>query len=224
MSDPGSGDRAPARIGVLASGGGTNLAALLEATQAPDFPAQIVVVGADRPRAGALERARAAEVPTFVVLKRDHPDRVAFDQALAEQLRAHRVDWVCLAGFMKVIGAPMLRAFPDRILNIHPALLPSFPGLDGQGQAQRHGVRIAGCTVHLVDAGTDTGPIVAQGAVPVLQGDSAADLQQRILRMEHTIYPAALRWAVEGRLSVEGRRVRVDLPEGTTPWWFDPTP
>ncbi|HHO51438.1 MAG TPA: phosphoribosylglycinamide formyltransferase [Deltaproteobacteria bacterium] len=213
-----------ARVGVLASGGGTNLAALIEATTAQGSPARIVVVGADRPRAGALQRARAAQIPTFVVLKRDHPDRRGFDRALVEQLRAHHVEWVCLAGFMKRIGPPMLDAFPSRILNIHPALLPAFPGLDGQGQAHRHGVRIAGCTVHLVDAGTDTGPIVAQGAVPVLQGDTEHNLQQRILRMEHTIYPAALRWAVEGRLTVEDRRVHIDLPEGEAPWWFDPTP
>ena len=215
---------APGRVGVLASGTGTNLEALLAATAGEDHPATIVVVGADRHRAGALQRARDRSVPTFVTLKRDHLDRDSFDRALVAALQEHGVDWVCLAGFLKIIGRPLLEAFPHRILNIHPALLPAFPGLHGPDQAHAYGTRIAGCTVHLVDEGTDTGPIVAQGAVPVLPGDSPRALAQRILRMEHRVYPAVLRWAVEGRLTVSGRRVQVDLPPGASTLWFDPDP
>jgi len=204
-------------VAVLVSGSGTNLQALIDATADPTHPARIVVVVADRPKAFGLERARRAGIPTEVVLKRDHPDRAAYDAALAQTLTRYGVEWVCLAGFMKVVGSPMLEAFPDRILNIHPALLPAFPGLHGPAQALAHGVCIAGATVHLVDEGMDTGPIVIQGAVPVLEGDDEHTLAQRILtRVEHVIYPRALRWAAEGRLVVEraGRaRVRVEGAE-----------
>ena len=190
-------------VAVLVSGSGTNLQALIDATAASDHPARIAVVVADRPKAFGLERARRAGIPTEVVLKRDHGDRAAYDAALAKVLGEHGVEWVCLAGFMKVVGAPMLTAFPDRILNIHPALLPSFPGLHGPAQALAYGVQIAGATVHVVDAGTDTGPIVLQGAVPVLASDDEDALAQRILTgVEHVIYPRALRWAAQGRLSV----------------------
>ncbi len=190
-------------VAVLVSGSGTNLQALIDATHAPDHPAQIAVVLADRHKAFGLERARRAGIPTEVVLKRDHPDRSAYDEAVADRLRAHGVDWVCLAGFMKVVGPPILAAFPDRILNVHPALLPAFPGLHGPAQALAHGVQIAGATVHVVDDGMDTGPIVAQGAVPVVPGDDDEALGQRILHgVEHVIYPRALRWAASGKLRV----------------------
>ncbi len=211
------------RVGVLCSGSGTNLQALLDATRDRNHPAEVVVVGADRPRAYALERARATGVDTFVVRRADHPDRDAFDRALAAELGGRGVEWVCLAGFMRLIGRPLLEAFPQRILNLHPALLPAFPGLHAPDQALEHGVRITGCTIHLVDEGTDTGPIVAQGAVPVLASDDPAALQARIQRMEHRLYPQVLRWAAEGRLRVEGRRVHVDVPPGAT-LLFDPTP
>lgn len=212
------------RVGVLASGSGTNLQALLDATADPSHPAQVVVVGSDRPGAVALTRAERAGVPTFVTKRRDHPDRASFDRALAHALRAHRVEWVCLAGFMRLVGPELLEAFPDRLLNIHPALLPAFPGLHAQEQAWRHGVRLAGCTVHLVDAGTDTGPIVAQGAVPVLPTDDLATLSARILRMEHRLYPKVLTWAAEGRLAVQDGRVALDLSPGESPTLFDPSP
>ena len=209
------------RVGVLASGRGSNLQSLIDAA----LPGvEIVAVGADRHKAHALERARQAGIDTFVVLKRDHPDRVAFDEALVRELRARQVDWVCHAGFMKIVGPPMLEAFPSRMLNIHPTLLPAFPGLRPHEQALEAGVRLSGCTVHLVDGGTDSGPIVVQGAVPVLQSDDAEDLAARVLRMEHRIYPLALRWASEGRLRVEAGRLTVDLPPGTTQSLFDPTP
>lgn len=196
-------------VAVLVSGSGTNLQALIDATGEPEHPAHIAVVLADRPKAFGLERARRAGIPTAVVLKRDHPDRRAYDEALVAALRQHGVEWVCLAGFMKLVGTSLLEAFPDRILNIHPALLPAFPGLHGPAQALAYGVQIAGATVHVVDAGTDTGPIVVQGAVPVLPSDDEDALASRILTgVEHVIYPRALRWAAEGRLRVVRDEVR----------------
>ncbi len=208
------------RVGVLVSGGGTNLQALLDAAL-PE--ARIVVVGADRHKAFGLERARRHDVPTFVVLKRDHPDRESFDEALRDHLLAHEVDWVCHAGFMKVVGKPMLEAFPWRMLNIHPTLLPSFPGLRPHHQALAARVRISGCTVHLVDDGLDAGPIVAQGAVPVFGDDDEAALAARVLRMEHRVYPTALRWASEGRIVVRDGVAAVDVPPGEQAALFDPS-
>lgn len=198
------------RVGVLASGSGTNLQALLDAAADQDFPARIVVVGTDRPGALALQRASSAGVATFCVRRKGHPSREDFDAAVADQLAAHEVRWVCLAGYMRIVGPTFLQRFEGRVLNIHPSLLPAFPGLDAQRQAFDHGVKVAGCTVHLVDAGTDTGPIVAQEAVPVLDGDDAEALRLRILAAEHRIYPRALAWAAQGRLKVEGRKVRLD--------------
>jgi len=197
-------------VAVLISGSGTNLQALLDATGEPGHPAEITRVVADRHKAFGLQRARQAGVATEVVLKRDHADRAAYDQALASVLVDAGVQWVCLAGFMKLVGPAMLAAFPRRILNIHPSLLPAFPGLHAQRQALTAGVRIAGATVHLVDEGMDTGPVVVQGAVPVLADDDEQALSQRILTdVEHRIYPLALRWAVEGRLEVDDGRVTV---------------
>lgn len=205
-------------VAVLVSGSGTNLQALIDATAAPDHPARIAVVVADRAKAFGLERARRAGLPTEVVLKRDHADRDAYDAALVEALQQHGVEWVCLAGFMKIVGPALLAAFPQRILNIHPSLLPAFPGLHAQRQALEAGVRVAGATVHVVDAGMDTGPIVVQGGVEVLPGDTEASLGERILhRVEHRIYPMALRWAVEGRLRVTGGRLEVDT---ASPRWL----
>ena len=208
-------------VAVLVSGSGTNLQALLDATAAPDHPASIAVVIADRPGCFALERARRAGIPTATVLKRDVPDPAAYDHALVEAVTAHAAEWVCLAGFMKLVGPAMLSAFPNRILNIHPALLPAFPGLHGIDQAVARGVRLAGATVHLVDAGTDTGPIVAQGAVPVWPDDTTATVADRVLRhVEHVLYPRVLRWAASGKLRVDGRSVHVDTEEPL--FHFDP--
>lgn len=211
-------------VGVLISGSGTNLQALLDACAQPDFPARIAVVLSNRPDAFGLERARRAGVPTEVHLLRDHPDRAAYDRRLVEALKAHGVEWVCLSGYMRLVTPDFLNAFPHRVLNVHPALLPAFPGLHAQQQTLAHGTRIAGATIHLVDDGTDTGPIVAQGVVPVLPTDTLPELTARILRMEHRLYPLALRWAAEGRLKVEGRKVRLDLPSGVSPALFDPEP
>jgi len=209
-----------ARVAVLISGSGTNLQALIDAT-AGGHPADIALVVADRHKAGGLQRAHAAGIPTEVLLKRDHPTREAYDGALVDQLRRHEVSWVVLAGFMRLVTPVLLDAFPWRVLNIHPALLPAFPGLHAQQQAFDHGVRVAGATVHFVDRGTDTGPIIAQAAVPVLPSDDAGSLQRRILAMEHKLYPTALRWAVEGKLSIDGRKVRVAGDPPTFLWSAD---
>lgn len=192
-------------VGVLISGSGTNLGALIAAT-AHDHPARIAVVISNRADAGGLDRARAAGIPAEVLSHRGFPDRAAYDAQLVARLQSHGVRWVCLAGFMRIVTPTLIDAFDGRVLNIHPALLPAFPGLHAQAQALAYGVRVTGATVHLVDAGTDTGPIVAQQAVPVLPDDDEASLSARVLTAEHRLYPEALRWAVEGRLLVDGRR------------------
>jgi len=203
-------------VAVLISGSGTNLQALLDACAADDHPARIAVVVSSRPDAAGLERARRAGVPTVVLGGKGFDGREAYDRALVEILRSHDVAWVCLAGFMRLVTAVLLEAYPWRVLNIHPSLLPAFPGLHAQEQALAHGVCVAGATVHLVDTGTDTGPIVAQATVPVLEDDTVDSLKERILKQEHRLYPMALRWAVEGRLAVVGHKVRIDLPAGSS--------
>ncbi len=202
-------------VAVLISGSGTNLQALIDACASDDFPATIAVVVSNRRDAFGLERARQAGIPAVWIPHRGKA-RAEFDGELVACLQAHGVEWVCLAGFMRIVTEVLLGAFPGRVLNIHPALLPAFPGTHGQAQALGGGVRIAGATVHFVDGGTDTGPIVAQGAVPVLPEDDEDALKQRILRVEHRLYPQVLRQAAEGRLRVEGRTVHVDLAPGET--------
>ncbi|MEQ1500875.1 MAG: phosphoribosylglycinamide formyltransferase [Myxococcota bacterium] len=211
-------------VAVIASGSGTNLQALIDDAASPGHPVSLAVVVSDRLDAGALDRARAAGIPAVHVPRRGHPDRDAHDRAIGRVLINHGVEWICLAGYMRLVGPGLLDAYRWRVLNVHPALLPAFPGLDAQRQAHAAGVRIAGCTIHLVDEGTDTGPIVAQGAVPVLPTDDVDALRRRILRMEHALYPRVLRWAVEGRLTVEDRRVILDLPPGASASAFDPRP
>jgi phosphoribosylglycinamide formyltransferase-1 len=193
---------------VLISGSGTNLQALLDACAAPSFPARVAVVISNRRDAFGLERARAAGVPAVWIPHRGKT-RGAFDAELVAALQGHGVEWVCLAGFMRIVTPVFLGAFPQRVLNIHPALLPAFPGIQAQAQALAAGVKVAGATVHFVDAGTDTGPIIAQGAVPVRDDDDEDALKARILAVEHELYPRALRQAVEGRLRIDGRRVVV---------------
>jgi len=203
------------RLGVLASGGGTNLQAILDACAARRISAEVAVVVSNLPGAGALERARRAGVTTEVLPSKG-VERDAYDRRLVEVLRAHRVDLVCLAGYMRLVTPAFLRAFGPaargcpRVVNVHPGLLPSFPGLHAQRQCVEYGSRFAGCTVHFVDEGTDTGPVIVQAVVPVRPGDSEETLAQRILEQEHRIYPQAIQWFAEGRLSVEGRRVTVD--------------
>lgn len=197
------------RVGVLASGRGSNLQALLDAGSRPDYPARVVVVVSDREDARALARARAASVSSLFVNPKDHGDRSAYDAVLTKTLEHHEVDLVCLAGFMRILSPAFVRAWQGRLMNIHPSLLPAFPGLHAQRQALHHGVRIAGATVHFVDEGVDTGPIVLQAAVPVEATDTEETLAARILREEHRIYPEAVRLFAEGRLHVTGRQVSV---------------
>lgn len=199
-------------LGVLVSGTGTNLQAILDATASGTLDATVRLVVSNRPGVEALERARRANVPTALVSHRDYPTREAFDAAVVEALRAAGAEWVVLAGFMRLVTPTLLGAFPGRVLNIHPSLLPAFPGVNAQQQALDYGVKIAGCTVHLVDEGADTGPIIAQRAVPVLDGDDAVTLGSRILEQEHALLVDVLGKIANGAVEVmpaEGRRPRV---------------
>ncbi|WP_404980679.1 phosphoribosylglycinamide formyltransferase [Carboxydichorda subterranea] len=201
------------RLGVLASGRGTNLQAILDACVNREVPARVVLVISDKPQAQALERARAAGVLAEYHDPRIHPGRASYDRHLADRLEEAGVELVCLAGFMRILGSAFVERFRHRILNIHPSLLPAFPGKDAQRQALEHGVKVSGCTVHLVDEGVDTGPIVLQAAVPVLEGDTEESLAERILQHEHRLYVEAIRLYAAGRLQLEGRRVRI-VPGG----------
>lgn len=194
------------RVGVLVSGRGSNLQALIDAIGSGDLDATIAVVISNVPGAGALERARTSGIETVVLPHRDWPSREAYDEALATALQARDVDLVCLAGFMRRLSARFLEAFQGPVLNVHPSLLPAFTGIDAPGQAVAHGVKVAGCTVHLVTADLDAGPIVAQTAVPVLSGDTAEALAARILVEEHRLFPAAVARVLAGGWRVEGRR------------------
>lgn len=195
------------QLGVLISGRGSNLQSLIDAIRRGDLGARIVVVISNRPEAAGLLRAREAGIPTVCLRPRDYADRTAYDQALAAVLREREVDLVCLAGFMRLIGPPMLEAFPNRILNVHPSLLPAFAGLEAQQQALDHGVKVAGATVHLVNAELDGGPIVLQSAVPVQADDTVETLSARILFEEHRLYPRAVALILGGGYRIEGRRL-----------------
>jgi phosphoribosylglycinamide formyltransferase 1 len=196
----------PRSLGVLISGRGSNLQSIIEAIQTGRLDATIAVVVSDRSDAQGLQRARDAGSDAVHLNPRDFPNRVEYDKALAALLLERRVALVCLAGFMRLVGQPLLDAFPDRILNIHPSLLPSFPGLEAQRQALEHGVRVTGATVHLVNAVLDGGPIVLQTAVPVLEGDTVDALAARVLIEEHRLYPAAIQRVLDGGWSIVGRR------------------
>jgi phosphoribosylglycinamide formyltransferase-1 len=201
-------------LGVLVSGTGTNLQAILDAIAAGTLDARVSIVVSNVAGAAALERARAAGVEAAVIDHRQHPDRRSFDAALVDLLRARGVDLVVLAGFMRLLSEAMLDAFPMRVVNVHPALLPAFPGVHAQKQAIDYGVRVSGCTVHFVDHGTDTGPVVAQAVVPVHDDDDEESLRKRILEREHELLPRVLQWIAEGRVTVEapassGARARV---------------
>jgi phosphoribosylglycinamide formyltransferase 1 len=189
-------------LGILVSGSGTNLQAILDAVAAGELSADVRLVVSNKADAFALERARRANVPTRVVSHRDFADRTAFDAALVGAMRDAGVTTVALAGFMRVLTPVFLDAFPMRVINIHPALLPSFPGVHAQKQALDYGVKIAGCTVHIVDTGTDTGPIIAQAAVAVLDDDTDATLADRVLCCEHKLFVEVLRWMSEGGIDV----------------------
>lgn len=215
------------RLAVLVSGRGTNLQAILDAADAGALAAQVVVVLSDRFESLAFLRARQKGIPTIFLDPLRFPDRKAYDAALAEKIQHFSVDVVVLAGFMRILTPVFLRAFPWRIVNIHPALLPAFPGLGAQRRALEYGVCFSGCTVHFVDEGVDTGPVILQTVVPVYQGDTPEVLEKRILAKEHVTYPAALQLFAEGRLRLEGRRVFINW-EGRVPrrprdcveeWW-----
>lgn len=190
-------------LGVLISGRGSNLEAILDAVAKGALDARVRVVISNKASAGGLEIARAAGVPTVVIPHGEHPDRASFDAAIVAALREAGVACVVLAGFMRLVTPVLLSAFPYRVVNIHPSLLPSFPGVDAQAQALAYGARITGCTVHLVDAGTDTGPILAQAAVPVLDGDDRDTLAARILVREHELLVRALGWLSQGLVEIE---------------------
>ncbi len=199
------------RLGVLASGSGSNLQSILDAAAGGVLDAEVAVVVSDNPEAFALERARRAGVQAEAV-PLDGTTREDHDRRMVEVLRRHGVDTVALAGYMRLVSPTLLQAFPGRVLNIHPALLPSFPGVHIHGQVIEHGVKFSGCTVHFVDEDMDTGPIVIQAVVPVRDDDTPDTLATRILREEHRIYPQALQYLAEGRLRLDGRRVLLDPP------------
>ncbi len=191
-------------LGVLVSGGGTNLQAILDAIADRRLDARVAVVLSNRAGAGALERAARAGVPTVTLDHKAYAGRETFDAAVVGALREHGVEWVVLAGFMRIVTHVLLDAFPMRVINIHPALLPSFPGVDAQRQAIEHGVRVTGCTVHFVDGGTDTGPIIAQRALPVREGEDVESLRARLLEVEHALLIDVLQWVAEGSVEVRG--------------------
>jgi phosphoribosylglycinamide formyltransferase-1 len=194
------------RLAVLVSGRGSNLQSIIDAVQSGQLDATVALVVSNRPDAAGLLRAREAGVEGVYLNPGEQAGRDAYDRAMADVLKSRGVELVCLAGFMRLVGPPLLDAFPERILNIHPSLLPAFPGLEAQRQALEHGVRVSGATVHLVTAALDGGPIVLQSAVPVLDGDTVETLSARILLEEHKVYPEAIRIVIGGGWSVVGRR------------------
>jgi phosphoribosylglycinamide formyltransferase-1 len=196
------------RLGILISGRGSNFEAIANSIARRKLDAEIAVVISNRANAPGLDIARERGIPLRVIASAGL-ERNAYDKLLIEELQTHQVDLVCLAGFMRLLSASVIRAFPNRVLNIHPSLLPAFTGLDAQRQALEYGVRITGCTVHFVDEFLDSGPIVIQSAVPVLDGDTVESLSARILVQEHLIYPKAIGYIVDGRITVEGRRVSI---------------
>jgi phosphoribosylglycinamide formyltransferase-1 len=196
------------RLGILISGRGSNFEAIANQIARTKLDAEIAVVISNRANAPGLEIARERGIPMRVIASAGR-ERETYDKLLIEELKTHEVELVCLAGFMRLLSAGFIRAFPDRVLNIHPSLLPAFPGLDAQRQALEYGARITGCTVHFVDEFLDSGPIVIQTAVPILDTDTIESLSARILVQEHVIYARAIQYIVEGRVTIEGRRVRI---------------
>ncbi|MCL1874259.1 MAG: phosphoribosylglycinamide formyltransferase [Clostridiales bacterium] len=200
------------KIAVLASGRGSNLQALIDHIAAdPGSLIKIALVASDQPDAQVLIRAKAAGIPTLVLIPRDYPDKAAYEQALAERIERAGVKLVVLAGFMRMLSPIFLEKFTNKVINIHPSLLPAFPGLKAQEQALQYGVKISGCTVHFVDTGMDSGPIIAQKAVPVLADDNPETLAERILEQEHILYPQVIEWLTQGRVVLDGRRVRIKV-------------
>ena len=200
------------RVGVLASGSGSNFSALVQALNVEGSPARVEVLVCNIPGAKVLERAAAAGVEALLIDHKQAPSREQFDLEIAQALIDRQIELVCLAGYMRLVTPTFLRRFPGKVINIRPALLPAFPGLHGVRQAIDHGVSVAGCTVHFVDEGTDTGPIIAQAAVQVLPGDDEGSLSARIQREEHRLYPAVVNAIARGQVKLEGRKVRLQEP------------
>lgn len=198
------------KIGVLVSGNGSNLQAIIDRIEDGTLQAKVVCVISNKADAFALERAKRHGIPAHILDHRAHASREAYDIALVDLLRSHGVRLVVLAGFMRIVTRVLLEAFPHAVMNIHPALLPAFPGLHAQKQALAYGVKVSGCTVHLVDEGTDTGPIIMQAIVPVHDDDSEDSLSARIQKEEHRAYPEAIRLFAEGRLTINGRKVIIE--------------
>ena len=197
------------KLGILCSGRGSNLASIIEAVERGEIPAEIAVVIADKRDAYALERARAKGIPAVAVVYRDFEERADFERAMLDELHAHEVTLVILAGFMRILSPVFVHAYTGRILNIHPALLPSFPGAHAHRDALAYGVKVSGCTVHFVDEGMDSGPIILQASVPVTEDDTEETLAARVLEQEHRIFPEAIKLYVEDRLRTDGRRVHI---------------
>jgi phosphoribosylglycinamide formyltransferase-1 len=195
------------KIGVLASGRGSNFQAIVDAIETGYIQARIHLLITDNPEAFSLERAEKHGIESLVMRPKDYGTRDEYFTAIASELKGRGVGLVVLAGFMRIVGKPLLTAYPDSVMNIHPALLPAFPGLHGQKQAHDYGVKISGCTVHFVDEGMDTGPIIIQAAVPAKDDDTEETLSERILKLEHKIFPEAVKLFAEGRLGMNGRRV-----------------
>lgn len=200
-------------IGVLASGRGSNLQAIMDAIEAGRLNARIGVVISDNPEANVLKRMAGSGIPAVLIDRRQYASRQEFEAVVADELNIHHVELVVLAGFMRILTAYFINRFAGKIMNIHPALLPAFPGENAQQQAVEYGAKISGCTVHFVDEGMDTGPIILQEAVPVLEDDTAETLSERILHAEHILYPRALALYCDGRLQVAGRRVTISENE-----------
>ena len=196
-------------VGVLISGRGSNLQAIIDASEKGEISAKVAVVVSNRSDAYGLERAKKHNIPTAVFEPKNFTDKNTYELELVKTLKGYKVDLVCLAGYMRIVGPVLLEHYQGRMLNIHPALLPSFPGLHAQKQALGHGAKVSGVTVHFVDEGCDTGPIILQTAVPVLEDDTEETLSARILEQEHRIYPQAVKLFAEGKLKIEGRRVRI---------------
>lgn len=199
------------KIGILASGTGSNAQAIIERIASGALTASIGVIISNRPNAQVLERAKKAGLPARLIERSQHPNRLAYDAALVSALQEHDCQLIVLAGYMLVLSKVFLDAFPGKVVNIHPSLLPSFPGTAGALNAMTYGVKVTGCSVHFVDEDIDTGPLIIQAAVPLRAGEDLDSLKQRIHRAEHRIYPQALQWFVEGRLSVAGRQVSLAL-------------
>ncbi len=200
------------KLGVLVSGRGTNLQSILDQIEAGSIPAEVAIIISNKKAAPALERGRQSGIKTAFVNPKDYADRSAYDAALIKILKEHSVDLVCLAGYMRILTAEFIRAFAGKTINIHPSLLPAFPGLDVQQRALDAGVKFSGCTVHFVEEEVDTGPIILQAVVPVEENDDAGSLADRILKEEHKIYPEAVRLIAENKIRIDGRRVLIQEP------------